>query len=56
MKIPAGYILVPAAWQPIMDEIHHRASKMSGDAEFTVTIHQEDLDLVNATMPPKFEE
>ena len=51
IKIPEGYMLVPIAWNPIMEEIHRRAGKMAGDTEFQVTIHQEDLDLVDAALP-----
>lgn len=50
-NVPKGYMLVPTAWQPIMDEIERRAEKMSGDSEFQVTIHREDLDAVDATPP-----
>jgi hypothetical protein len=52
MKIPAGYMLVPMAWAPIMAEVDRRAEKMSGDSEFTVTVSADDLAKIDATQPP----
>lgn len=43
LEIPAGMMLVSAKWQPILDEIERRASKMDGlTDDFTVTIQAED--------------
>ena len=50
-------MLVPIAWQQIMDEIERRASKMHGDSEFTVTVSADDLKAIDSTPPvpePKF--
>jgi hypothetical protein len=50
--IPEGWILVPKAWQSIMDEIERRADKMSGDSRFTVEIDADDIESINATPSP----
>lgn len=52
VAVSEGWMLVPKAWQPIMDEIERRADKMSGDSRFTVEIDADDMEGINATPTP----